>query len=88
MLNAGSRVQRPLGMLVCALLLIPGAVAAQTKLEDNVNQAVTILKRFRESDPQGPSGVEGQRLDYLLERARRREHGQSRDAETGGQDVG
>ena len=35
-------------MLVCALLLIPGAVAAQTKLEDNVNQAVTILKRFRE----------------------------------------
>jgi hypothetical protein len=41
-------VQRPLGMLVCALLLIPGAVAAQTKLEDSVNQAVTILERFRE----------------------------------------
>ncbi|HKA28204.1 MAG TPA: YSC84-related protein [Candidatus Binatia bacterium] len=41
-------MQRPLGMLVCALLLIPGAVAAQTKLEDNVNQAVTILERFRE----------------------------------------
>ena len=35
-------------MLVCALLLIPGAVSAQTKLEDNVNQAVTILERFRE----------------------------------------
>jgi SH3 domain-containing YSC84-like protein 1 len=41
-------MQRPLGMLVCALLLIPGAVAAQTKLEDSVNQAVTILERFRE----------------------------------------
>lgn len=41
-------MQRPLGMLVCALLLIPSAVAAQTKLEDNVNQAVTILERFRE----------------------------------------
>jgi lipid-binding SYLF domain-containing protein len=41
-------MQRPLGMLVCALLLIPGAVAPQTKLEDNVNQAVTILERFRE----------------------------------------
>jgi SH3 domain-containing YSC84-like protein 1 len=41
-------MQRPLGMLACALLLIPGAVAAQTKLEDNVNQAVTILERFRE----------------------------------------
>ena len=41
-------MQRPLGMLVCALLLIPGAVAAQTKLEDNVDQAVTILERFRE----------------------------------------
>src|SRR4030095_4567508 len=39
---------RPLGMLVCALLLIPGAVAAQTKLEDNVDQAVTILEHFRE----------------------------------------
>src|SRR5262245_5629724 len=41
-------MQRPLGRLVCALLLIPGAVAAQTKLEDNVDQAVTILKRFRD----------------------------------------
>jgi SH3 domain-containing YSC84-like protein 1 len=41
-------MQRPLGMLVCALLLTPGAVAAQTKLEDNANQAVTILERFRE----------------------------------------
>jgi len=41
-------MERPLGMLVSALLLIPGVVAAQTKLEDNVNQAVTILERFRE----------------------------------------
>jgi lipid-binding SYLF domain-containing protein len=41
-------MQRPLGMLVCALLFIPGAVAAQTKLEDNVDQAVTILERFRD----------------------------------------
>src|SRR5262249_30371444 len=47
MLNAGI-MERPVGRLVCALLLIPGAVAAQTKLEDNVNQAVTILERFRE----------------------------------------
>ena len=37
-------MQRPLGMLVCALLLIPGTVAAQTKLADNVDQAVTILE--------------------------------------------
>jgi lipid-binding SYLF domain-containing protein len=35
-------------MLVCALLLNAGAVAAQIKLEDNVDQAVTILERFRE----------------------------------------
>jgi lipid-binding SYLF domain-containing protein len=35
-------------MLVCALLLIPGTVAAQTKLADNVDQAVTILEHFRE----------------------------------------
>jgi lipid-binding SYLF domain-containing protein len=41
-------MQKLLRMLVCALLLIPCAVAAQTKLEDNVNQAVTILERFRE----------------------------------------
>ena len=41
-------MQRSLRMLVCALLLIPGAVAAQTKLEDNVDQAVTILERFRD----------------------------------------
>jgi SH3 domain-containing YSC84-like protein 1 len=41
-------MQRPLGMLVCALLLIPGAVAAQTKLEENVDQAVSILEHFRE----------------------------------------
>src|SRR4029450_11344787 len=41
-------MQRPLGMLVCALLLIPGVVAAQTKREHNVDQAVTILERFRE----------------------------------------
>ena len=41
-------MQRPLGMLVCALLLIPGTVAAQTKLEDNVDQAVAILEHFRE----------------------------------------
>src|SRR4029453_783042 len=57
-------MQRPLGMLVCALLLIPGVVAAQTKLEENVDQAVTILERFRQipeqaipeaviSDPKG-----------------------------------
>jgi hypothetical protein len=32
----------------CALSCSFGAVAAQTKLEDNVNQAVTILERFRE----------------------------------------
>ena len=41
-------MQRPLRRLVCALLFIPGAVAAQTKLEDHVDQAVTILKRFRD----------------------------------------
>ena len=41
-------MQRPLAMLVCALLLIPGTVAAQTKLADNVDQAVTILEHFRE----------------------------------------
>jgi SH3 domain-containing YSC84-like protein 1 len=41
-------MQRPLGMLVCALLLIPGTVAAQTKLEDNVDEAVAILEHFRE----------------------------------------
>src|SRR4029434_11273137 len=41
-------MQRALGMLVCALLLNAGAVAAQIKLEDNVDQAVTILERFRE----------------------------------------
>jgi lipid-binding SYLF domain-containing protein len=35
-------------MLVCTLLFIPGAVAAQTKLEDNVDQAVTILEHFRD----------------------------------------
>jgi hypothetical protein len=35
-------------MLMCALLFIPGAVAAQTKLEENVDRAVTILERFRE----------------------------------------
>jgi len=35
-------------MLVCALLLIPGTVAAQTKLEDNIDQAVAILEHFRE----------------------------------------
>jgi lipid-binding SYLF domain-containing protein len=34
-------------MLLCALVLIPGAVAAQTKLKDNVDQAVTILEQFR-----------------------------------------
>jgi lipid-binding SYLF domain-containing protein len=41
-------MQRPLGMLACALLLIPGTVPAQTKLEDNVDQAVAILEHFRE----------------------------------------
>jgi SH3 domain-containing YSC84-like protein 1 len=41
-------MQRRLGILVCALLLIPGTVAAQTKLADNVDQAVTILEHFRE----------------------------------------
>src|SRR5215813_2567925 len=41
-------MQRPLALLVCALLLIPGTVAAQTKLADNVDQAVTILEHFRE----------------------------------------
>src|SRR5215468_1603317 len=41
-------MQRPLALLVCALLLIPGTVAAQTKLEDNVGQAVAILEHFRE----------------------------------------
>src|SRR5262245_15739606 len=41
-------MQRPLGMLVCALLLIPGTLPAQTKLEDNVDQAVAILEHFRE----------------------------------------
>jgi len=35
-------------MLVCALLLKAGAVAAQIKLEQNVDQAVTILEHFRE----------------------------------------
>jgi lipid-binding SYLF domain-containing protein len=48
MLNTGIGMQRPLGMLLCALSLIPGAVAAQTGLEDNVDQAVTILERFRD----------------------------------------
>src|SRR5262245_50787880 len=43
-----ARMQRFLAMLVCALLLIPGTVAAQTKLVDNVDQAVTILEHFRE----------------------------------------
>src|SRR4029450_9972335 len=42
-LNAGSCMQRPLGMLVCALLLIPGTVAAQTKLEDNVDGGAAVL---------------------------------------------
>ena len=46
-LNAGI-MQRALGMLVCALLLNASAVTAQIKLEDNVDQAVTILERFRE----------------------------------------
>jgi len=41
-------MKRPLGILVCALLLIPGTVAAQTKLADNVDQAVTIREHFRE----------------------------------------
>src|SRR4029434_8177208 len=41
-------MQRALGMLVCALLLNAGAVAAQIKLEENVDQAVTILERFRQ----------------------------------------
>src|SRR5262245_28921498 len=41
-------MQRPVATLVCALLLIPGTVAAQTKLADNVDQAVTILEHFRE----------------------------------------
>ena len=41
-------MQRPLGMLLCALVLIPGAVAAQTKLKDNVDHAVTILEQFRD----------------------------------------
>lgn len=45
-------------MLVCALLLIPGAVAAQTKREDNVDQAVTILERFRDIPEQAiPAAV-------------------------------
>jgi lipid-binding SYLF domain-containing protein len=35
-------------MLVCALLLNAGAATAQIKLEDNVDQAVTILEHFRE----------------------------------------
>src|SRR4029453_3561625 len=48
MLARGSCMQGPLGMLLCALLLLPGAVAAQTKLEENVDQAVTILDRFRQ----------------------------------------
>jgi len=33
---------------VCALLLNASAVTAQIKLEDNVDQAVTILERLRE----------------------------------------
>src|SRR5262245_18754370 len=41
-------MQRELGMLGCAILLIPGAVAAQTTLQDNVDQAVTLLERFRD----------------------------------------
>src|SRR5262245_51519320 len=40
-------MQRPVAMLVCAIL-IPGTVAAQTRLADNIDQAVTILERFRE----------------------------------------
>src|SRR5215510_9171682 len=43
-----ARMHRFLPMLVCALFLIPGTVAAQTKLEDNVDQAVTILEHFRQ----------------------------------------
>jgi lipid-binding SYLF domain-containing protein len=35
-------------MLLWALLLGPGAVGAQTKLKDNVDQAVTILEQFRD----------------------------------------
>jgi lipid-binding SYLF domain-containing protein len=34
-------------MLVCALLLDAGAAAAQIELQDDVDQAVTILERFR-----------------------------------------
>src|SRR5262245_29497031 len=45
-------MRRPLRMLVCALLLIPGTVAAQTTLEDNVDQAVAILEDFREMPEQ------------------------------------
>src|SRR5215510_5996022 len=41
-------MQRALGMLLCALLLTPGGVAAQTKLQDNVDEAVDILESFRE----------------------------------------
>src|SRR5215475_10676048 len=43
-----ARMHRFLPMLVCTLFLIPGTVAAQTKLVDNVDQAVTILEHFRE----------------------------------------
>jgi lipid-binding SYLF domain-containing protein len=35
-------------MFLCALLLVPSAVAAQIKLKDNVDQAVTILEHFRD----------------------------------------
>src|SRR5215470_15669376 len=53
-------MQRPLALLVCALLLIPGTVAAQTKLADNVDQAVTILEHFREIPEQAiPEAVIG-----------------------------
>src|SRR5215831_16459369 len=41
-------MQKPLGMFLCALLLVPGAVGAQIKLKDNVDQAVTILEHFRD----------------------------------------
>jgi SH3 domain-containing YSC84-like protein 1 len=51
-------VQRPLVIFVCTLLIIPGVVAAQTKLEDNVDQAVTILERFRDIPEQAiPAAV-------------------------------
>ena len=41
-------MQKPLGMFLCALLLVPGAVGAQIKLKDNVDEAVTILEHFRD----------------------------------------